>query len=298
MSPQNLTNVYNQNPTLQGQYTLQQYLDLFGGSSTPANTTTATTTTPTPTPTSVQPGIINANINQFQNQGGDGNGNFTGGKFGDLDLSTTKTEYRDVSDGKGGSTIEEFETAMTKGGMRKDIETNLNVTHGGLKAEPFAVSIFNALTGKEKYKGEYPEAGETIGTFSNRKGTNNYGIPFGDLNIFQKIKMDMSRNKELKQYAAELQKQKELKAQIERDRIRNENIAKSEAAARGNYTPGGSHLSRGTSGGGLGLTEKQAQSVSQANKNAGYSSFSGLAKGGMVGRKSYFDGGIVSLRRR
>ena len=43
MSPQNLTNVYNQNPTLQGQYTLQQYLDLFGGSST--------TTTPTLTPT-------------------------------------------------------------------------------------------------------------------------------------------------------------------------------------------------------------------------------------------------------
>ena len=45
MSPQNLTNVYNQNPTLQGQYTLQQYLDLFGGGSTP------TTPTPTPTPT-------------------------------------------------------------------------------------------------------------------------------------------------------------------------------------------------------------------------------------------------------
>ena len=43
MSPQNLTNVYNQNPTLQGQYTLQQYLDLFGQGSTP--------TTPTPTPT-------------------------------------------------------------------------------------------------------------------------------------------------------------------------------------------------------------------------------------------------------
>ena len=35
MSPQNLTNVYNQNPTLQSNYTLQQYLDLFGGSSTP-----------------------------------------------------------------------------------------------------------------------------------------------------------------------------------------------------------------------------------------------------------------------
>ena len=50
MSPQNLTNVYNQNPTLQGQYTLQQYLDLFGQSSTlltTTPTTTATTTTPT-----------------------------------------------------------------------------------------------------------------------------------------------------------------------------------------------------------------------------------------------------------
>jgi hypothetical protein len=41
MSPQNLTNVYNQNPTLQGQYTLQQYLDLFGQGST---------TTPTKNP--------------------------------------------------------------------------------------------------------------------------------------------------------------------------------------------------------------------------------------------------------
>ena len=48
MSPQNLTNVYNQNPTLQGQYTLQQYLDLFGGSTIP----TPPTTTGDPTPNS------------------------------------------------------------------------------------------------------------------------------------------------------------------------------------------------------------------------------------------------------
>ncbi|MFL3662326.1 MAG: hypothetical protein ACI6PN_11290, partial [Polaribacter sp.] len=71
MDINNLTNVYNQNPTLQGQYSLQQYIDLFGGSSTPATTTTATPT-PTPTPTPVQSGIINQNINRFQNQGGDG----------------------------------------------------------------------------------------------------------------------------------------------------------------------------------------------------------------------------------
>ena len=91
MSPQNLTNVYNQNPTLQSSYTLQQYLDLFGGSSTPATTTTATTTTPTTTPTTAtaSQGIINQNINQYQNQGG-GDGPQGGGKFGNLDMDTAK----------------------------------------------------------------------------------------------------------------------------------------------------------------------------------------------------------------
>ena len=85
MDINNLTNVYNQNPTLQGQYSLQQYIDLFGGSSTPATTTTATTTTPTPTTATASQGIINANINQFQNQGGNGGG--TGG----LTLSPTRS---------------------------------------------------------------------------------------------------------------------------------------------------------------------------------------------------------------
>ena len=71
MDVNNLTSVYNQNPTLQGSYTLQQYLDLFGGSSTPANTNTntSTTTTTTPTTTNSGQGIINSNINQYQNQG-------------------------------------------------------------------------------------------------------------------------------------------------------------------------------------------------------------------------------------
>jgi hypothetical protein len=69
MSPQNLTNVYNQNPTLQGQYTLQQYLDLFGG--TPPTATIPPTDPNAPTtPITPGQGIINANINQFQNQGG------------------------------------------------------------------------------------------------------------------------------------------------------------------------------------------------------------------------------------
>ena len=67
MDINNLTNVYNQNPTLQGQYTLQQYLDLFGGSST---TTPPTTSPPTTSPPNQ--GIIGSNINQYQTGGGDG----------------------------------------------------------------------------------------------------------------------------------------------------------------------------------------------------------------------------------
>ena len=71
MDVNNLTNVYNQNPTLQGQYTLQQYLDMFGGSST-GTTTPPTTGNPTSTPIQPNQGIINQNINKFQ---GDNEGN-------------------------------------------------------------------------------------------------------------------------------------------------------------------------------------------------------------------------------
>ena len=96
MDINNLTSVYNQNPTLQGQYTLQQYLDMFGGSST--GTTTPTTNasgtggTPNylgnPVPSSNQ-GIINQNINQYQSGGG-------GGGPSVVD-STSVSEYRNPS---------------------------------------------------------------------------------------------------------------------------------------------------------------------------------------------------------
>jgi len=179
--------------------------------------------------------------------------------------------------------------------LRKDIETGLNVTHGGLNVKPMAISLFNALTGKEEYKGEYPEAGKTLGTFSNRKGTNNYGVPFADLNIFQKIKMDMSRNKELKQYAAELQKQKELKAQIERE-------AKAAAIERANRPYSGpTYYNRNDDGSRGGAISQDFQNTTASIDN--YSSDVLRAKGGLMGRagsrvRSYFKGGIVSLRGR
>jgi len=71
MDVNNLTSVYNQNPTLQGQYTLQQYLDMFGGSSTGTTGTTAQTQTTTPTSNASQ-GIIGSNINTYQGGGGGG----------------------------------------------------------------------------------------------------------------------------------------------------------------------------------------------------------------------------------
>jgi len=70
MDINNLTNVYNSNPTLQGQYTLQQYLDLFGGSAT--TPTPTPTPDPDPTPDPGLPSIINQNINQGGGDGGDG----------------------------------------------------------------------------------------------------------------------------------------------------------------------------------------------------------------------------------
>ena len=48
-------------------------------------------------------------------------------------------------------------------------------------------------------------------------------------------------------------------------------------------TGGGYHMSRPTSQGGLGISRQQAQAVSQANKDAGYSSWGGLAQGGRAG---------------
>ena len=79
MDVNNLTNVYNQNPTLQGSYTLQQYLDLFGESSTGTPPVQIPPTDPNAPTTPLNPGqgIINAGINQYQNQGGDGGGGLT-----------------------------------------------------------------------------------------------------------------------------------------------------------------------------------------------------------------------------
>ena len=163
MDVNNLTSVYNQNPTLQGQYTLPEYLALFGGSSTP---TTPTTPTPDPTTPTLAPsqGIINANINQYQ--GGDNDG-YTGfGDFGNLKENTAKTEYKDVSDGKGGSYVQEFTTYEDSGGLRKTIDGK-NISHGDTNT--IYGMLLDGITGNKKTNEEgYKKKGGTYGTFSKR----------------------------------------------------------------------------------------------------------------------------------
>ena len=106
----------------------------------------------------------------------------------------------------------------------------------------------------------------------------------------------MSRNKELKQYAAELQKQKELKAQIEADRLANLSRQQYNEIGRRDYSGEGQAFQARTD------TFTGGKTVSSPSTPGGKYS-SPRADGGLMGRggsrkKSYFKGGIVSLRRR
>jgi len=362
MDINNLTNVYNQNPTLQGQYSLQQYLDLFGQSPT----------TGTPPPVQIPPtdpnaptkpvnGIINSNINQYQSGGGGGIQGLTlnaprtaraapinSAAFRDplnekianqmrtqnpnlesrtnaeiiasnpdmFDIKTDRGFFQNTVDNIGsgiGSAYKAFKESPIGIGMSFLNPVSALASVAGMMGRKDVSEIdaaFNksgdtytsagGIGNKDKYGlnkvsafGNYAEkVGEVADTTAEAyaKAVEKYkGTKYNYMSQLQKDARVKNLKERMEYYAAEEKR---------RNEERQAAIAASEAAARGNYTPGGSHLSRGQSGGGLGLTESQAQSVSQANKDAGYSSFSGLAKGGMVGRRSYFNGGIVSLRRR
>jgi len=101
--------------------------------------------------------------------------------------------------------------------------------------------------------------------------------------------MDMSRNKELKQYAKELQKQKELKAQIERE-------AKAAAANRAGQIAAEVGADKGTGPGGSG-SRRGAADISDSARGgfATDDTASFFARGGRV-RASYFDGGIAGFK--
>ena len=229
---------------------------------------------------------IRRRSNSQLNQGG-GSGNFKGGKFGDLDLSTTQTEYRDVSDGKGGSTIEAFDTALTEGGMRKDIKTGKNIDHLG--ANTIVGSILDNVLGIDR---KTKKEGETFGFFDERTDlTDSYGVPYADLGTFAKMKIKNDRYKEMIAYGKEIQKQKELKEQIEREKIAE--VARAAQYGATNYGLGAdgqqSYSNMGTQGFGVNATTGGPVSNKTGRGRTDW------MEGGRV--KSYFKGGLVSLRK-
>ena len=256
MSPQNLTNVYNQNPTLQGQYTLQQYLDLFGQGSTTTPTTNASGTGGTPNylgnpvPSSNQ-GIINQNINQYQG-GGDGSGITT---IGSNRINSNDPTFRDP--------------------LNDLIESKLSVED----REKYSDNMYNIQETKTGFidgvKNTATDLLDLYKTYS----------PMGF--IGRKIEQAQKSKIERERVAAEkARKEKEAQAAI------------AEAARAAQY--GATNYGRGSDG-------------QQSYSNMGTQGFGvNATTGGPVsnrtgrgrtdyrygGRASYFNGGIVSLRRR
>jgi hypothetical protein len=294
MSPENLTNVYNNNPTLQGQYSLQQYLELFGqgGTTQPDPDPDPDPTPDDPTNKPVQPGIIGADMGRDNDrQGG-------GGAFGNLDINDIKTFQKDVYNAKTG----QFEQ-QTVTGYKDPAQGNYktfsgkNINHAGIGFKGIIGELAEMMGfGPEKdEKGFYD--GQIAGTFTNFNPTN-----FKDFSGFLKTKKDrqtfMDNNKKAIDAA-------------ERERLRKEveaiNAAASRAESARQYNP----AVHGQTNYGLGSDGNQSYS-GDAIGASGLGFGTNATTGGPVsnktgkgrtgyrygGRTSYFDGGIVSLRRR
>ena len=222
MDVNNLTSVYNQNPTLQGQYTLPQYLALFGQGATP------TTPTPTPTPTATpapSQGIVNAGINQYQGGGSEGIDMIGGiGAFGNLDPNSLKTVVRDVYNIETGKfEPREIDTYLDKTGARKTLD-NKNPTHAGMHGvKGLAGYVMEGLGfGPEK-----DEKGYTDGMI---KGMFTGYTSKGDLSTMQFLKQNKDRREYLKQLEDNLRKEQKEKADAVSRAARAQNISKQQAA--------------------------------------------------------------------
>ena len=294
MDVNNLTSVYYQNPTLQGQYTLQQYLDLFGGSST----TPPATIQPVPTPNVPEKGIINANINQYQNQGG-GNDQTGFGAFGNLDKSSKKTEMHDVYNSKTGMfEPTQIDTYLDSGGLRKTFDGK-NATHGGMTSiKGLAGMAMDALGfGPElDEKGYYD--GQTKGFFTGYTTK-------GKLTNMEFLKKNKDRRNYLKQIEKVIAQEKldKAEAKAKLDRLAAEELALAQGKAPGGGTwKGGSPAYSYNGQGGGQFTDSQGNQ----DYNDPYDSGGGEKDGGYIDGtnrrkkiiRSYFKGGIVSLRRR
>ena len=366
MDINNLTGVYNQNPTLQSQYTLQQYLDMFGGSSTGTTGTTAQTQTTTPTSNASQ-GIIGSNINTYQGGGGGGIPMVgSDGRIADFNEAITARQGRLNNPGDIQSFVNNFtgggqspafgskeagtlNTSMLSRGMlgQKDTRATSGIPFGiaGMIAkilpdnyydkmtlgdqiltqsymgytdpttgmgnkDPFGINVRSGFGNYSEYATKTvdklnealaksaakfakenegvtvdPITGELIGKQSlinewnrltkgmqTRRGyytnvTNKKKDIVADLGLIQKAKDEAAKKNKIRQ------------VKMEEARQRGDNPS---AASFSSHSPGG--ISQATS--------RAARTDQHGNQMSGW----GLKKGGRV--RSYFDGGLVSLRRR
>ena len=179
--------------------------------------------------------------------------------------------------GSGFNNVKDF--AIDKGNMGRNLIGSAGALAMGLPGMVGSgvMSLLSNLGDQADYQ-QYTPGFDYNGL--NDSMINDFYDPATGLNRFDRARRNGNTFASSRNLAEYFKLRREKKAQ---DKINAAAATKAaEAAARGNYTPGGSHLSRGTSGGGLGLSQAQAQSVSQANKDAGYSSFSGLKDGGLA----------------
>jgi hypothetical protein len=331
MSPQNLTNVYNQNPTLQGQYTLQQYLDLFGGSST----TPPATIQPVPTPNVPEKGIINQNINQYQNQGGGGGG------IGGLTLNAPRT-----TNGKTLTAQGDYYTDGTKAPEKGNLNfldktvQGIESAYKSFKQSPIGIgmSFMNPVSALASVAGmmgrkdvseidaAFNKSGDTYTSAGGIGNKDKYGLNKVSLlgNYAEKVgTVADDTAAALSAAIAKLTKQGLTPAQIAKRtknlRERNEYYEKQRqrreeermAASAANRAQANAISNRlrdefnRDSGGGFAVSGPDTSSnptgaSNRASQERGFSLHG--ARGGSVprglSRRSYFNGGIVSLRRR
>ncbi len=243
MNPDNLTAVYNQNPTIQSMYTLPEYLSLFGqGTYTPIQPTPTDPTPTDPTPEPGIPSIINQNLNQG---GGEGDG--------PQDIANVPGTY----------------------GKEYTGQTMPDGTPIGSTVQVSGLGIFDSL----KKTGE--DLVDLYKTYS--------PIGFIGRKITEAKKNKIAREKAAfdkaeKERIAKETIAKAAERQAEADRIRNtyqrqQQQIRDAGEGRGSRQ-GDSDISDADRGG------------FATDDTAGF-----FARGGRV-RKSYFNGGIVSLRRR
>jgi len=261
MSPSNLTAVYNNNPTLQSMYSLPDYLALFGqdSSSTPQLATAYVDPTTSTTSAPTSTGIPSI-INQNLNQGSGGEGD------GPQDIADTPGTY----------------------GKEYTGQTMPDGTPIGSMVEMEGPGIIDSLKNTGEDLVDFYKTYSPLG-FIGRK----IDQAKKDKIAREKIASDKAKaEREAKDKIARIEAAK--KEQERQQAANARNI--STATQAFDNTRGQSSSDRGAAAAGMGGGSQQATSAGSSNtgrQDGGW----GWAKGGFV-RGSYFDGGIVSLRRR